>query len=181
MAEEVVRAGDIGTGLAIVGGKLVTDLSSVSLNVTTQPLYEYRTFWAEENGAVANNSFEWSFGNGSTGAIGLPFEAGWEITQVFMQSEVSGTSLQVDFLDTAVVNTAAAPVLFSITHSAATWFGAGGTNRASIVDLSPVVILAADSIIAPYTRTEVGIFSDVRVGFNARRQIGDYVSAVSVA
>ena len=49
----------------------------------TFSFYVYDKTWAEENAAISGNQQEWSFGNGSTGSVGLPYiENGWEESQL---------------------------------------------------------------------------------------------------
>lgn len=50
--------------------------------------------WAEENGGLDNNAFEWSYGNGATGAsIGVPLGTDCELFALSFNAETFGTSV----------------------------------------------------------------------------------------
>lgn len=53
--------------------------------------------WAEENGGLANNQTEWSFGNGSTGSIGIPLPIACDLFAITVNSanSASGTVINV--------------------------------------------------------------------------------------
>jgi len=51
--------------------------------------------WAEENGGLANNAQEWSFGNGATGDIGITLPIDAEIFAVSYQADNSGTNTEI--------------------------------------------------------------------------------------
>ncbi len=58
---------------------------------TVTPSREFM-IWAEENAGLADNSDEWSFGNGSTGAIGITMPYSGVITAMSFQADSAGTS-----------------------------------------------------------------------------------------
>ncbi|MCP4322156.1 MAG: hypothetical protein GY787_09945 [Alteromonadales bacterium] len=51
--------------------------------------------WAEENGGLANNAQEWSFGNGATGDIGITLPIDAEIFAMSYQADNSGTNTEI--------------------------------------------------------------------------------------
>ena len=95
------------------------------------PLYEYRELWAEENGAIANNSAEWSFGNGATGYIGLPFDAGWEVVELGFNADTypaTGT-VTIELSSYNTPSNAAGNAIASLSLANST-DGGGATNNA---------------------------------------------------
>lgn len=53
--------------------------------------------WAEENGGLGNNQYEWSWGNGATGAgIGIPLGLDCELFAVSFNAENFGTSVSIN-------------------------------------------------------------------------------------
>ncbi len=53
--------------------------------------------WAEENGGISNNQYEWSWGNGATGAgIGIVIPFNCELFAVSFNAENFGTSVSID-------------------------------------------------------------------------------------
>lgn len=52
--------------------------------------------WAEENGGLAANAYEWSWGNGATGSdIGIPIPVACELFAVSFNADTFGTSVQM--------------------------------------------------------------------------------------
>ena len=52
--------------------------------------------WAEENGALSADAFEWSWGNGATGSdIGIPVDGRCELISASFNADVFGTSVSV--------------------------------------------------------------------------------------
>ena len=52
--------------------------------------------WAEENGALASNAHEWSWGNGATGNdIGIPVPVRCELISASFNADVFGNSVSV--------------------------------------------------------------------------------------
>lgn len=164
-------------------GKTTYDVSA-TLTVTKQPLYEYRDIWAEESGALNQGSAEWSFGNGATGYMGLPIDDGWQVVSMYFQADTYAATaqVQVDLMDYGnVASSAASNTISSISLSNAT-DGGGTTNNAyKYTDYpTPIPVIGPDSVLGFITRTKVGNISDARVGVRLRRQIGEYVSDVSL-
>lgn len=52
--------------------------------------------WAEENATLANGEAEWSFGNGSTGQVGIAMGINCELFAISFNAETFGTSVSVD-------------------------------------------------------------------------------------
>ena len=153
-----------------------------SLNVTTAPYYEYREIWAEENGGMATGqSSEWSYGNGATGYIGIPFDAGWEVFQMYFNADtMAATSIaNVDLMSYVTPSNAAANTIIAFTISAAD-DGGGTTNNAwKVQNYTPVLV--PEGPVGFNTRSSSGgTITDVRVGCRFRRKIGDYVTGVTI-
>jgi len=72
------------------------DVRSALEELTVTP-NEFGIFaiWAEENGGLANNSLEFSFGNGSTGNIGVTIPVNARLFAVSYQAETSGTNTEI--------------------------------------------------------------------------------------
>lgn len=157
-----------------------------SLVVTKEPLYEYRDIWAEESGGTTANSAEWSFGNGATGFMGLPIDAGWEVFALYFHADTypATATIQVDLMNygntpsSAAANTIASIALVSSTD------GGGATNNAYKFEVlaAPVEIAVTGNttVVGFITRGETGAISDARVGARLRRQIGECVTDVTM-
>ena len=156
-------------------------LEANQVNAVTKPVYEYRELWAEESGGATANSSEWSFGNGATGFLGLPIDAGWEIVQMGFHADTypSTATIQVDAMDYSgpAPGDAAARTLSSISLEDAR-DGGGDTNNAyKIVEISPAASVPA-GVLGFITRAMVGAISDVRVYVRLRRQVGVCVESI---
>lgn len=71
-----------GTNVSTINDNTVLWLQSDGLD-WQQISYDYRGYekivvWAEESANLDNGSYEWSFGNGDTGFIGIPLPEDWE-------------------------------------------------------------------------------------------------------
>lgn len=148
---------------------------------TTMPLYEYRDVWAEEGGGMANSNYQWSFGNGATGLIGLPIDNGWEIFGIYYQADTfpSAANLSVNVVN---IKNAASPQLLTTISLTGAADGGGQTNNASkFQDVTPPAQVPDNSVIAFQTNIESGgAVGDARVGVRLRRQIGEYVVDVQL-
>ena len=102
--------------------------------------------WAEENGGIASGQYEWSWGNGATGAlIGIPLPFDCEIFAMSFNAEVFGTSVSMDVeLDGTIVQTS----LF---------------NAANDTDIFTAIPITAGQRLGFRTNTVVGTTSDVRI------------------
>jgi len=158
-------------------GSFGRSFSASPLSVTKLPLYETRDVWAEESGALGDNSAEWSFGNGATGFIGLPFDDGWEIFAIYLQGDAVGTAagndVNVDVRDFQSNNAGIAVASISMDQG-----GPSGNGHQFDAIATPVPI-PNGAVLGFLTTTETGVNSDFRVGLRARRQVGEYVSDVS--
>jgi len=162
--------------------KRLNVLEKKELVVTKLPLFEYRDIWAEESGATTANSSEWSFGNGATGFIGLPFDGdAWELTGMYFHADTypATATIQVDLMNYGnVPSNAAANTIASINLTSST-DGGGNTNNAYKYEVfTPPVSIPDNALVGFITRDETGAISDARVGARLRRQIGEYVSGV---
>lgn len=52
--------------------------------------------WAEENGNLSNNNAQWSFGNGSTGFIGIPLGINCELFAISLNADSPGASVSIN-------------------------------------------------------------------------------------
>lgn len=178
--EEVVDGGEV-IGIAKYDGSTRDTIlfPQPTLLVTTQPLYEYREIWAEESGAISNNSTQWSYGNGDVGAIGIPVTSGWEITEGYIQSDFGGApteSLSIIIEDFRPSTAGTNLGTFQITAA-----GNGQNENASFTQVFTTPIIVPDNAVIGFrTQTEIGTWSSTRVGVRLRRQIGTYVSSVSL-
>lgn len=155
-----------------------------SITTTTTPVYEYRDIWAEEGSVLTNGSAEWSFGNGSTGFVGLPIDEGWELEAMYFHADTYGAtvSVQIDLVDYGnvpsddVANTIASISLASATD------GGGTTNNAyKYQEFDPPVAIPPDTVIGFITRTLDGNASNGRVGVRLRRKVADVVTSVTLS
>lgn len=172
---------------AILGpdGKTTYNLT-VDLSVTKVPMYEYRDIWAEESGATNAGSAEWSFGNGATGYMGLPIDAGWEVEAMYFQADTyaATATIQVDLMDYGnTPSNAAANTITSISLSSAI-DGGGATNNGYKYEVLtspvPIPVNGTSTVLGFITRTETGNISDARVGARLRRKVADVVTDVSI-
>lgn len=160
----------------------MSDLQAISLNVTKEPLYEYRDMWAEEGGGVADGSFQYSYGNGATGYIGLPIDEDWELIAFGIQTDIGGSAgeqLVVGLVDIGASPSASAPTIHSSIMNGA---GDGVDDNAwQYEDLSnsPVTV-PGNTFLGFRTINEEGAYSDVRAYARFRRKIGEYVSDVTM-
>ena len=159
---------------------------TLSLDKTFKELYEYRDIWAEESGAVDAGSAEWSFGNGATGYMGLPIDAGWEVESMYFQADTypATATVQVDLMDYGnVPSNAAANTITSISLASAT-DGDGGTNNGYKYEVLtspvPISISGGSTLLGFITRSATGAISDARVGARLRRSVGKFVTDVTL-
>ena len=154
----------------------------VNATVTKLPLYEYRDIWAEEGGALAANSSEWSFGDTGIGTKGLPISGVWEIIGMYIHADSfnSSPSVTVALYDWATTGNAASKRIATITMANAT-DGSGVNNHAWKYDdynSAPIAIPTNPTILGFRTIAKSGTVSDARVGIRLRSKVGDYVSDV---
>ena len=157
----------------IVGpdGKTTFDLGIVPIVVTQEPEYEYYNYWAEESGNLATNSWQWSWGNGDTGVIGLPVGDGVEVIAMGFHADNTAAvtdDMQVDLYDiqgNAQVFIARIDVINS---------GQGIEDNMYQYDnlrSSPVAV-PDGAVLAFRSGTEVGNVNGARVGVWTRQETG---------
>ena len=151
---------------------------TVTLNTATLPVYAYKTIWAEEGGGGANANYQWSYGNGATGLIGIPVGDGWEITGMFFQADTFPANGQ---LSVNIVNMKNTPVVLGVIQLSSATDGGGQTNNASkYVELATPIVVPDDAVIGFQTNTEVGATGDMRVGVDLRKEVGQYINSITL-
>lgn len=162
-------------------------IAPATLVLAKQDLFEYRDIWAEEGGAIASNTSEWSYGNGATGFMGLVVDEGWEVVSMYFQADTyaATATAQVDLMDYGnTPSNAAGNTIASISLNSSTDGGGATNNGYKIVSYAnsiPVPVTGASTVIGFLTRIVTGTISDVRVGARLRRKVGEYVSDVTLA
>lgn len=160
----------------------ISDQFNGSLVVTKMPLYEYRELWAEEAGAINSNQAEWSYGNGSTGFVGVPIDAGWEAIEMGFSADgyaaTATVTVELVVFLTASNNPANTVASLSLADSTD---GGGATNHAWKHEVLSVPKAIPAGPLGFYTRSVSGTISDARVYARMRRQIGEYVTGVQIA
>ena len=101
--------------------------------------------WAEEGGSLLNNNRQWSFGNGSTGAVNITMAFDCEVFAITLDSENAGTSVSIDLMRE---NGVATTQLFT---------GASGVANFTAIPF------AAGERLGFQTNTETGPYSDARI------------------
>jgi len=164
-------------GLAIRIANQFRALSSPA--VTTAPLYEYRELWAEEAGALGNNTAEWSYGNGATGYMGIPIDAGWEVIELAFNADTyaATATVTIELMSYLTASNSSANTVASLSLTSAT-DGGGGTNNAWKHEVLSTPISVPAGPVGFLTRSVSGTISDARVYARMRRKIGDYVTGL---
>lgn len=145
--EALIRKLIAGTGLTIESETGVDEgTGDVTLGLASTQAYTIFPIWAEENGGLSNNNRQWSFGNGSTGNIGIVLPIAAECFAMTMEAEVGGTSVSIELMRNDVAITSE---LFN------------GDNDFNI--LSTPIQFAAGERIGFRTDVETGAYTDVRV------------------
>jgi len=124
--------------------------SSASGNFSIFPI------WAEESGALASNSTQWSYGNGATGTIGIVLPVDAEAFAMTLEADVVGTSVSIELMqnDLPVVST-----LF--------------VGSRDFVNLDTPIQFVAGQQVGFRTDVEIGAYSDVRVAVWFRIRTAD--------
>lgn len=104
------------------------------------------SIWAEENGALSNNNRQWSFGNGSTGAVNLTIPIDCEIFAMSLEAEVGGTNVSIELMQG---NTPVTSQLFN--------------GASDFVILNTPISVSSGDRIGFRTDVETGSYVDVRV------------------
>jgi len=168
----------IGTGLANLPDGTVTSPPQ-TLNVTKLPLYQTKDLWAEESGGLGVGN-EWSWGNGDTGTIGAVVDTGWEIIGLWFDADNGGSAAESITIGLTNFSTGANTVLASMTVTAA---GLGQDNNAfDYLDLSASPVAVPDFAKVGFRTVAVtGTWNSGRVGALLRKQVGEYVSDVTIS
>lgn len=143
---------------------------ALDLDSSGGPRFEYRTFWAEESGALGSNQGEWSWGNGGTGAKGLPVGTGWMITEMSLHLDTitPNTLIQVDLVDWRDTAVADAVVIASLFLDQ-TVDGFAANNAAKLQLFNPFPPVPDDAIVGFLTRTVTGSANDGIASCTMRR------------
>lgn len=113
---------------------------------TPQDGFTIFAIWAEENGGLVNNNRQWSFGNGSTGAVNIAIPIDCEVFAMSLDAEVGGTSVSIELMQENV------PVISQL-FNGITDFAVFGT---------PIPVTAGDRL-GFRTDVETGAYTDARV------------------
>jgi len=152
------------------------------VSVTKAPLYEYREIWAEENAAISSNQAEWSYGNGSTGPVGIPIDAGWECIEMGFNADIytaaATATVELVVYPTDSISSATTVASISLANSTD---GGGATNHAWKHEVLSTPTAIPSGPLGFYTRSVSGTVSDARIYARMRRQIGEYVTGVQIA
>ena len=176
-----VRVKIDGTSIQRAADGTLSAVTSASLNVTTEPTYEYRDLWAEESAQFSSttaNGNQWSYGNGAAGIIGIPFGDGWEVLEMGFQSDVNGANngVTVDLVDIqngSGTNTVAQMIMTNA--------GNGQANNAHWIQVfDPPVVVPAGAVLGFRSVAETGDVRDVRASARFRRQVGTVVTGVTL-
>lgn len=172
---------NLATLRALVGG------AGGALSLTKLAVHEYRDIWAEERLNPNTSTPQWSFGDGTTGFVGLVIDAGWEVEAMYFHADVFPVTgqISVDLMNyggtptNAAVNTLANIALVNAAD------GGGQTNNAFKYKklTAPVAVPTAVSgatVIGFTTRSFSGPISNMRVGARLRRKVGDFVTNVTL-
>lgn len=157
------------------------DNDNPMLSVTKLPLYRYEAVTAEESGGAADNSSQWSMGDRATGFIGVPMNDGWEVTDMSFHADFGGSageSMEVHLVDMRTPSTAA-PIIATLNIVGA---GSGVDDNAYIfTEFAAPVAIPNGAVLGFRTGDEVGTWSDMRVRAGIRKEVGQYVSDVTIS
>ena len=146
--------------------------TSAILAATIIPEYEYYNYWAEESGNSSDNNFQWSWGNGDSGVIGLPVGDGVEIIAVAFHADNGGSAgedIQIRTVDIQNINSLV--TLHTLDVVAA---GQGQDNNAHLYqDLRANPVVVPDGGVLSFeTGVENGIYNGMRCGIWTRQLTG---------
>ena len=143
---------------------VTNDGSIVQTNTSAGGIaYEKIVIWAEEGGTLDTNSQEWSFGDSSTGRIGIPLPEDWEAYAVSFNADGNSATSTAQI---NVVNTVDNSVLFTINASA----GGVANNMVYTEVLSTPVNIPAGTSLGFITVSDTGNVRDARVAVFLRRR-----------
>lgn len=138
---------DLSDDIANAGLSLSDVNNAISSHLSSNPIAGVFPIWAEENGAIASNAYEWSWGNGAVGSdIGIVLPMSCDLFAVTFNADVAGTSLtmrtQKNGTDAHISN-----------H----------VGQNSVDTLTAPVRYAAGDVLAFRTGDVVGTYTDARV------------------
>lgn len=164
----VVHSADVGIGLRIgPSGKLEIDPAFLV------PEYRHDNYFVEESGNLSNSNYQWSWGNGDTGFIGVPIGSGCEIIAFSFNGDNAGANdtVSIDIVDMQNGQT--------IIHTFATTNQGQANNYNYYEDAENSPIALPDNMVLGFrTRTEVGIINGARIGLWTRRETGRMILAL---
>lgn len=131
-----------------------------------EPKWHYVLFWGEESGALASNSREWSFGDGGTGAKGIPVKDGTQITELFFHADTFGVNAQVSIEVQDIQDVTSPVVLGTISLNGAS--DGGGTAHNAYKLITHNINVPANCVIGFQTIVVSGTVRDARVGVKLR-------------
>ena len=172
--ETVHRSDIVASPHLTLNGSNEIEIDPSALVLATQPLYEKVAIWAEENGALSNNNTQWSYGNGATGNIGITVVEDWEIYAVSFQADAStgGSSITMEVINfQSGINVLTSQVIPN----------AGQTNNYSGFVNGLTIPVSAGAVIGFRTDIENGTISDARVTAWLRREVGQFVTGITLA
>ena len=115
-------------------------------------------YFGEESGNLStgvSNGYQFSYGNGATGTIGIPVPVDCYAKKLMFQAETFGTSCTIDLYTGSITTNPATDTGESITIT--------GTEHGKVVDINPVFIAAGHYPIFK-TSAVSGTYGNVRVG-----------------
>lgn len=145
--------------------------ASKSLQLTKEPEYEFYTYWAEESSTLSTNAWEWSWGNGDEGAVGLPIGSGYEL--ISMSFHADKTASGQDDMEVSLYDIKANDRNLLYTLEIIDCGDGVNDNMHSYEDLRSNPILIPDgAVLAFRSGVEVGNIEGARVGIEVRRKTG---------
>lgn len=144
--EAILRAlcGEPEALVGAVDDVTITSTQAAEAQQAQQPLY---CIWAEENGPLGANAYEWSWGNGATGNdIGIPIAFRSQLVAISFNADQAGTSVTMRTQRNIVD-------VYTSTHS----------TRNSYVTLPTPIIYEPGDVLAFRTGTVSGAWTDARI------------------
>lgn len=154
--------GPSGMSLAEFDAAIAAGVSAyLTANPPAKPAFY---IWAEENGGIASNGYEWSFGNGATGNdIGVPIMVAARLTHISVNADAPGTTVTI-----VARKQLSSPGTGTGSVVATTSALNGRTNR--VYTLPTPIDFAVGDMLIMQTGTVVGTWTDVRAGFRFEEQ-----------
>jgi hypothetical protein len=117
--------------------------------------------WAEENGGLGTNAYEWSYGNGATGNdIGVTIMVESRLTHIALNADSFGTSVQIRARKStgSGSGTIVASPIF--------------TSNNGVFQLPVPITFEAGDVLIVQTGALVGLTTDARAGFRFEETAG---------